>query len=310
MSKICYGCGLPLQSQNKDQIGYTPNINNALCERCFRLKNYGEKTANNSISNVDLIKTINKRQGIVFFLIDFLNINEETISLFKSIKLPKVLLISKCDILRKEMRYLKISNWLKKVYAITDDISFCSSKAHFSKVNILKYTTNRGYHTCYLMGITNAGKSTFLNNLLKENNINKEVLVSKEENTTLRFMKFIINNVEVYDTPGFNYHNLSSKLLNKEIKPISYNLKPKSTIIIDDKYYLRFNKANKIVCYLVTNNIKRNYQEYVGEEIKIIKNSDLVLPGLGFINIKDECFILTNIPKVEIRNSLSGDNYE
>ena len=308
MSKICYGCGVVLQDIDEDKLGYTTNINNDLCKRCFRLKNYGEVKEGIDINNDDLIKTINNREGIVFFLIDYLNINKKTIDIFKKIKLTKVLLISKCDVLRKEMKYEKISKWLKKEYDIKEDISFCSGKSHFSKINIIKYTTKLGYDTCYLMGITNAGKSTFLNNLLKENNIYKEVLVSKEENTTLRFMKFKIDNINLYDTPGFKYYNLSNNLIDKEIKPISYNFNKEIKIIIDNKYYVCFLKGNKVICYLNSNNIKKDYQIDKGSKIKVLANCDLVIPGLGFLNIKEAGDIITNIPEYEIRKSLSGDN--
>ena len=37
----CIGCGSPLQYKDKNAIGYTENKENKLCERCFKLKNYG-----------------------------------------------------------------------------------------------------------------------------------------------------------------------------------------------------------------------------------------------------------------------------
>ena len=40
------------------------------------------------------------------------------------------------------------------------------------------------------MGITNAGKSTFMNHILKEHHLKREVVVSKYQNTTLDFLKF------------------------------------------------------------------------------------------------------------------------
>ena len=84
MNKICLGCGKVL-SLDKNAPGYTPNLANSLCQRCFRLKNYGEKKEEQVLSNDELIKKINKKEGIVFFLIDFLNINKETITLYKKI---------------------------------------------------------------------------------------------------------------------------------------------------------------------------------------------------------------------------------
>ena len=40
--KICIGCGAKLQDQNISLEGYTGNIENDICSRCFRMKNYGE----------------------------------------------------------------------------------------------------------------------------------------------------------------------------------------------------------------------------------------------------------------------------
>ena len=65
MSKICYGCGIPLQNKDENKLGYTPNLNNDLCKRCFRLKNYGEIKNNDVINNDDLLNTIN---SLLFFL--------------------------------------------------------------------------------------------------------------------------------------------------------------------------------------------------------------------------------------------------
>ena len=40
----CVGCGITLQNENKNDVGYTPDIKNELCERCFKLKNYNVLT--------------------------------------------------------------------------------------------------------------------------------------------------------------------------------------------------------------------------------------------------------------------------
>ena len=62
----CVGCGIKLQEKDKNELGYTPNLNNALCERCFKLKNYNILT--NKGINIDNDKLINK--------INELNINK------------------------------------------------------------------------------------------------------------------------------------------------------------------------------------------------------------------------------------------
>lgn len=305
----CIGCGLPLQDQNKDELGYTPNLKNTYCMRCFRLKNYGEQKEENLIDNAAILKKINHQKGVVFFLIDYLNLNLETLSYFKSITLPKVLLISKSDTLRSDIKFTKIKYWLKKVYNITSDIYFVSGKTNFINVNIFKYTTNLGYNNCYIMGITNAGKSTFINNILKDHNIKKEIVVSNKANTTLDFIKFKIADCYLYDTPGFIYNTLSSALITKEIKPLTYNITKPTTIKIMD-YYFYFSTPNKITCYLSTPKVQKEFKSYEGYSLSISANHDLVLPGLGFINIKNATTIISNLNNLETRLDISGVDYE
>ena len=40
--KKCIGCGIELQNENVLNTGYTPNLENDLCMRCFKVKHYGE----------------------------------------------------------------------------------------------------------------------------------------------------------------------------------------------------------------------------------------------------------------------------
>ena len=60
MNKRCIGCGKILQDQDKSSEGYTPNLKNEYCMRCFRLKNYGEK----KICNItDMISYLSSKNG-------------------------------------------------------------------------------------------------------------------------------------------------------------------------------------------------------------------------------------------------------
>ena len=42
MMNKCSGCGAILQNEDINALGYTRNISGNLCERCFRIKNYGD----------------------------------------------------------------------------------------------------------------------------------------------------------------------------------------------------------------------------------------------------------------------------
>ena len=205
----------------------------------------------------------------------------------------------------------KIKNWLKRVYQIKEPILFISSKPNFKSNNIFKVMDEKNIKTAYIMGITNAGKSTFLNKLLKEAGIKKEILSSNKPNTTLDFIKMKIGDYTIYDTPGFSYPNDTLKIVNNKIKPISYQIKPHTKLVINDTYEFFFPKENKVVFYGITP-ITRKYQPIKNSESSMLipKNSDVVLPGIGFINIKEECNITSNKSTLEVRVDISEDFYE
>lgn len=309
MNKKCIGCGCILQNTDASLLGYTTDLKNKYCRRCFRLKNYGEKNLNEKVDQELVLNKVNKSDSIAFFLIDFLNINIETISIFNKIKICKVLVISKSDILRTEMNSEKIKIWLKKVYNINNDILFISSKNHSKSHNILKYLETKKLKKAYIMGITNAGKSSYINKLLKENGKKVEILATNKPNTTLDFIKLNINGYTLIDTPGFTYKNSDLYISNNKIKPISYQIKANTTLIIDN-YKIFFNKSNKAIYY---GNATINREYKLKNEIfnlKIPNNSDIIIPGIGFINIKEECNVTSNIANLEIRKSLSEVKYE
>lgn len=309
MTKKCMGCGVLLQNHDKELVGYTPNLDKDYCMRCFRLKNYGELKRMDTVHEEEILTKVNKKNGMVFFLIDYYNIQKYTLAIFKKIKLPKVLVVSKSDLLRKEMKYEKIKKWLYEVYNIEEDILFISNSSKTISNNIFRYMDNHFFKTAYIMGITNAGKSTFINSLLKENHIQKEILTSDKENTTLDFIPIKINDYMIYDTPGFTFKHLdTAKSFKNMIKPITFQLKENTTIVIDNKWKYYFLNPTSVSIYANTLDIKREYKE-IKEKVKefaLFKNSDIIIPGIGFMNVKEECSILSNVSEMEIRKNISG----
>ncbi len=305
MNKRCIGCGKIMQMENKNLPGYTPDLKMDYCRRCFRLKNYGEKKED-IVNEEEIINKINKRKGIAFFLVDYLNINKETVSIFEKIKIPKVLVISKSDTLRKEMKPEKIAKWLNRVYHIKEKVLFISSKPYYQSSNIFKAMDEQNDNTAYILGITNAGKSTFINKILKENNIKKELLASNKPNTTLDFIKIKVGAYTLYDTPGFSYKNNHEIAVEKEIKPISYQVK-KGTKLKVANYEFYFEENNKVT-YYGKQEIKRTFQEIKNPiALNIEENQDIVIPGIGYLNIKEKGMILTNKEGLEVRMDESED---
>lgn len=334
MNKKCQGCGAELQCINKEEKGYIlpDKIKTAnYCERCFKIIHYNEKIVTN-LDNINeyIISEINKKAKYVYFLIDFLNINEETINTFKQIHTPKTLIISKLDIIPKSIKEIVISNWLKENYNITEEIIYQSTKRNINTRTITRKLEEQNIKECYILGYTNAGKSTLINKLSSLNELkNKEITTSLIPNTTIDFIKIDINeNLSIIDSPGFtlnktlyneNEFDLIKRTTPKSfLKPLTYQLKSISSILIEDKIRLQSSINNNLTFYISNEvDIKRVFEknkDLIDKEeitLKIPSNSDLVIKSLGFINIKKECILKINSDYkdlFEIRNSMFKNN--
>lgn len=318
MNKICYGCGLKLQGEFSDKPGYIPQSKNdsPYCQRCFKIINYGEnKNINLPKESKKIIKEINNDDKFVIFLTDFLSLNTEVINLFKSIKKDKLLLISKYDIIPKSIKEKTIINYLKNYYKIASDIKFISSKKNYKVDELINYLSKKRINYTYMVGLSNSGKSSLINKLidLKKLKLNK-VTTSNIPNTTMNFIRVKLNdNLTIIDSPGFiinSYYN--DNIIKKPIKPITYQMKKNETLKIED-LYLNFSENTSVTLYLGSNlNIKKYYKNInFNDEINIESNSDLIIKGMGFLNIKNRCNIkFHNLLNYEIRESIFGVNYE
>ena len=308
MTKKCLGCGITLQTDNPSLEGYTPDIKHDLCARCFKIKHYNAMSeANLNFTNEDLIQKINKDQGFVIFLTDFLNLNEEVINTFKNINNPKILVLTKEDLIPKNILKTKLLENIKNKYNIQNDIIYFSIITKTNAENLLNFINS--YPKVYLTGFTNSGKSSFINYFFKT-----DITVSKKANTTLDFIKIKYNKTTIIDTPGFRLNSFYEKQDFKgQIKPLTYQLLAKYYLKIGD-LNLACNIDNNLTLYL-SNNIrveKRKKIESFPNNIKVKDNQDLIIKGLGFIMVKKSCVISGNIDLdyIEVRDSIVGGKFE
>ena len=61
MNNKCIGCGINLQSIDVNKDGYVSSNDHRLCERCFKIKNYGQNK-NVLTGNQDYIKILDNIQ--------------------------------------------------------------------------------------------------------------------------------------------------------------------------------------------------------------------------------------------------------
>lgn len=298
----CVGCGIKLQEKDKNELGYTPNLNNELCERCFKLKNYNILTNKGiNIDNDKLINKINELNACVLFLVDFINLDSEVIDAYKKIKSKKILIITKADIIPKNIKYQKLIQNIKNIYDIKEDLILTSSKTKLNIKTITKLCLEEK-NIC-LAGFTNAGKSSLINAL-----VGSDITVSKKSNTTQDFIKLNVDGINIYDAPGFMSNINRENIPRSIIRPITYQFPSKHYLLIQDiKLNILENANFTIYVGNEANIIRRKENENVECKIIVPKNSDVIIKGFCFINFKNTCMISLNTKDYEIRPSIVGD---
>lgn len=326
----CIGCGSTIQNKDKNKIGYTPkeNLKDTLyCERCYKINHYNEKFIT-KLDNINeyIIEEVNKKAKYVYFMIDFLNINNETLDSFKKIKCPKSLIISKLDIIPKSINKDKVTSYIKKNYNISNNIYFQSTKKNLNTFGIIRNLEDNKIKECYILGYANSGKSNLINKINSlYNETSNKITTSSIPNTTIDFIKInITDKLTLIDSPGFNLNNVIYKedeynlieRINpkKDLKPLTYQTKNITSFLIEEKIRIDANSKNSFTFYISNElNITRifNNSDKLSNinkiELDIPDNSDLIIRGLGFINIKKACHLTiyaVNKDLFEIRNSI------
>ncbi|MGB4626367.1 MAG: GTPase, partial [Erysipelotrichaceae bacterium] len=206
MIKKCLGCGVTLQSTDDKKVGYIPLeklANSAYCQRCFKLIHYAKKTVNKpNLDNQEIITLVNESKACVFFIVDLFNISNEIINTFKSIKVPKLLLVNKSDLIPRGVKLYYLKDNIKTVYNLTSNVTFISTKKDLSVSLFTNFLEDNKVTSGYILGYTNAGKSSLINKILKSN-----ITTSSMPNTTLDLIEMKLDNYTLIDTPGFTLTN-------------------------------------------------------------------------------------------------------
>lgn len=317
MSKKCLGCGSELQNTDINALGYVKNLSFDRCERCFRQDNYNETVeVTLKYSNDDILNKINNFKGLVFFLVDFITLTDEVFSTYHKINDPKILIVNKSDIIFRYIKKESIRKFIKEKYNVLEDIIFVSSLNN-KNIEHIKNIVLENKKVCFA-GYSNVGKSTFLKKLAKLFSKDLLLTTSNTINTTTDFIEFEIGKTLCMDTPGFNFNNksLTNKLLKKAnpkkvIKPIIIQAKDNDIISIGDEIFINVLKKCNLVFYMSNSLvIKKIYNKNIHfmTEVNITDECDLILKGVGFINIKSKTKVKLNISSNDIlvRDSMLG----
>lgn len=243
---ICIGCGAPIQTDNKNEIGYAPPASlekdPVLCRRCFRLKNYGE-VQDVSLGDDDYLKILNRvarEEALIVKIVDIFDFTGSWLpGIHRFVGNNDVLLVgNKVDLLPQSTNHTRLKKWMRrsaKELGLRAKDAFLISAQTGEGIDELAEAIDR-YRMgkdVYVVGCTNVGKSTFINQLLKRFSEEDRFLITTSmfPGTTLNLIDFELDNgSSLYDTPGvINRHQIAHLLNQKELKQITpqKEIKPK-----------------------------------------------------------------------------------
>ena len=302
--KKCRGCGAVIQTESKELEGYSISLENDLCERCFRIKNYGDYKLVDKDNNafLDILKSINSTNDLVVLVVGLFSISNSILDITKHLSNDILLVLTKRDLMPLSLHDEKLLSYKDKIGINSIDEVVVSSNKNYNmdllmeKINKYKKSKN-----VYVVGYTNAGKSTLINKLIYNySDLDSDITTSILPSTTLNTIDIKLDdNLTLIDTPGilddgniFNYLNgkeLKYITPNREIKPVTYQIKDTQYIMIDK--YAKVVANNNNLTFFFANNMKIDrfykdkYTKFVKHTIDVDDNNDIVISGLGFIKV-------------------------
>ncbi len=329
--KKCRGCGITLQTQNENSVGYVKDINQCYCQRCFRLSHYGDVSNlhNNYVTNKTILDIYDKYKSALFVLIidvlDSLVIDDDDIlDLFKDFDV--VLVINKIDILPKNFTDKKIDNiFTKKLFSINKKYPNIKSAILTNKYenkfndNFIDVLNEFNVSTVVFAGRANAGKSSLINKLLNRD----DITTSFYPGTTLDEIEIDYKNFVFIDTPGLvdvnsystylSYDKYKYSKIDKTIKPQVFQIKDNQSYFYEGLFWVDVEpiKECSISFYINNQNLihrtklnnaseyyKNNYHNFklkVKPLVCSYYNIDdyklFVIKGLGLFKINGKCKI-------------------
>lgn len=278
----CIGCGAYLQTEDKSRSGYTPSAvleknmetGELYCQRCFRLRHYNE------VQDVELtdddfrrmLDEIGETKALIVYVVDMLDFNGSLIPGFHRYigNNPVILVGNKRDLLPKSLKENRMIHWMKQQAAEAalhpQDVLVTSAVKKEAVEEVLKKIEKyRLGRDVYVVGVTNVGKSTLVNQIISiAAEVENVITTSYFPGTTLGKIEIPLEDgKKLIDTPGIiqpeqmahflNKKDLSLLMPKKEVKPKVYQLNQQQTLFFGGLSRIDFLKGEdkqSFVCYM------------------------------------------------------------
>lgn len=253
----CIGCGAILQSTNESEAGFIPSSGlqkeDAICKRCFRLKNYNEVMDINVDSGdyLTMLNALYETDGLIVKVIDIMDFDSSIIPSFNRIVGDKkvITVLNKMDILPKSVNVSRLIHHVKFMLSqhgisSVDAVAISAKKNHGIEQLLKTINKHRNGEDVYVVGTTNVGKSTLINRLIEDSSGEKDVITtSRFPGTTLDLIDIPLGDGSfIYDTPGIVVNSQMTRNISmadlkyimpsKELKPKNFQLNDGQTLFL------------------------------------------------------------------------------
>ena len=268
---------------------------------------------------MSIINNISTTGDLVVLLVDLFSIPKSLDSIINNLNNDILLVLTKRDILPLSIYDERLIEYFNGLSNRIVDTVICSSKKNLNIDEVMdKIYEYKHSNDVYVVGYTNAGKSTMINKILY-NYTEKEPMITTSllPSTTIDAITIEINeSLTLIDTPGLLEEgnileivdaNLLKKIVpRKELKPITYQLKDKQSIIVDSILKIDNEDVNNITLFFSNElEIERSFKkrDLVSDlemhTLNVEEKEDIVISGLGFIKVmKKGVFHIYTLPGV------------